>query len=272
MARRRSRVGVSAQSAHHGHRQCHARFLFRRRPHATPAAAVAHALALAAEGADLLDIGGESTRPGAPAESESEELARVIPVIEQLAGQTDAALSIDTQKPAVAKAALAAGAVIIKTSPQAAQTKMWKIAGAARAGYVAMHMQGTPQNMQNAPTYTDVTAEVRAFFDERLERFTEAGLDAEQVLFDPGIGFGKTVEHNLALLAGLERFKKMKRPLLVGASRKSFIGRLTEAAVEDRLAGSLACACRAAEAGAAVLRVHDVKETKQALQTWNAIR
>ena len=113
---------------------------------------------------------------------------------------------------------------------------------------------------------------MRAFFDERLERFTEAGLDAEQVLFDPGIGFGKTVEHNLALLAGLERFKKMKRPLLVGASRKSFIGRLTGAAVEDRLAGSLACACRAAEAGAAVLRVHDVKETKQALQTWNAIR
>ena len=241
--------------------------------HATPAAAVAHALALAAEGADLLDIGGESTRPGAPAVSESEELARVIPVIEQLAGQTDAALSIDTQKPAVAEAALAAGAVIIndiaanRTDPQ-----MWQIAVAARAGYVAMHMQGTPQNMQDAPTYTDVTAEVRAFFDERLERFTEAGLDAEQVLFDPGIGFGKTVEHNLALLAGLERFKKMKRPLLVGASRKSFIGRLTEAAVEDRLAGSLACACRAAEAGTAVLRVHDVKETIQALQIWTAIR
>ena len=241
--------------------------------HATPAAAVAHALALAAEGADLLDIGGESTRPGAPAVSESEELARVIPVIEQLAGQTDAALSIDTQKPAVAEAALAAGAVIIndiaanRTDPQ-----MWQIAVAARAGYVAMHMQGTPQNMQDAPTYTDVTAEVRAFFDERLERFTEAGLDAEQVLFDPGIGFGKTVEHNLALLAGLERFTNMKRPLLVGASRKSFIGRLTEAAVEDRLAGSLACACRAAEAGAAVIRVHDVKETNQALQTWNAIR
>jgi len=241
--------------------------------HATPAAAVAHALALAAEGADLLDIGGESTRPGAPAVSESEELARVIPVIEQLAGQTDAALSIDTQKPAVAKAALAAGAVIINDiAANRADPKMWQIASAARAGYVAMHMQGTPQNMQNAPTYTDVTAEVRAFFDERLERFTEAGLDAEQVLFDPGIGFGKTVEHNLALLAGLERFKKMKRPLLVGASRKSFIGRLTEAAVEDRLAGSLACACRAAEAGTAVLRVHDVKETIQALQIWTAIR
>lgn len=240
--------------------------------HATTEAAVAHALQLAAEGADLLDIGGESTRPGALAVTEAEELARVIPVIEQLADQTDAALSIDTQKPAVAEAALAAGAVVIndiaanRTDPQ-----MWQIAVAARAGYVAMHMQGTPQTMQDAPAYTEVVSEVRAFFDERLERFNEAGLNAEQVLFDPGIGFGKTVEHNLALLAGLERFKKMKRPLLVGASRKSFIGHLTGAAVEDRLAGSLACACRAAEAGAAVLRVHDVKETNQALQTWNAI-
>ena len=241
--------------------------------HATTEAAVAHALQLAAEGADLLDIGGESTRPGALAVTEAEELARVIPVIEQLANQTDAALSIDTQKPAVAEAALAAGAVVIndiaanRTDPQ-----MWQIAVAARAGYVAMHMQGTPQTMQDAPAYTEVVSEVRAFFDERLERFNEAGLNAEQVLFDPGIGFGKTVEHNLALLAGLERFKKMKRPLLVGASRKSFIGHLTGAAVEDRLAGSLACACRAAEAGAGVLRVHDVKETNQALQTWKAIR
>ena len=205
--------------------------------------------------------------------TEAEELARVIPVIEQLANQTDAALSIDTQKPAVAEAALAAGAVVIndiaanRTDPQ-----MWQIAVAARAGYVAMHMQGTPQTMQDAPAYTEVVSEVRAFFDERLERFNEAGLNADQVLFDPGIGFGKTVEHNLALLAGLERFKKMKRPLLVGASRKSFIGHLTGAAVEDRLAGSLACACRAAEAGAGVLRVHDVKETNQALQTWKAIR
>ena len=241
--------------------------------HATSEAAVAHALSLAAEGADILDIGGESTRPGAPAVSESEELARVIPVIEQLAGQTEAALSIDTQKPAVAEAAISAGAVIVndiaanRTEPQ-----MWKIVAATRAGYVAMHMQGTPQTMQDRPEYTEVVAEVRAFFEERLERFKKAGLNAEQVMFDPGIGFGKTVEHNLALLTGLERFTNMKRPLLVGASRKSFIGRLTEAAVEDRLAGSLACACRAAEAGAAVLRVHDVKETNQALQTWNAIR
>ena len=241
--------------------------------HATSEAAVAHALSLVAEGADILDIGGESTRPGAPAVSESEELARVIPVIEELAGKTETALSIDTQKPVVAEAAISAGAVIVndiaanRTEPQ-----MWKIVAATRAGYVAMHMQGTPQTMQDRPEYTEVVAEVRAFFEERLERFKKAGLNAEQVMFDPGIGFGKTVEHNLALLTGLERFTNMKRPLLVGASRKSFIGRLTEAAVEDRLAGSLACACRAAEAGAAVLRVHDVKETNQALQTWNAIR
>ena len=241
--------------------------------HATPEAAVAHALSLAAEGADILDIGGESTRPGAPAVSESEELARVIPVIEKLAGQTEAALSIDTQKPAVAEAAISVGAVIINdVAANRTEPQMWKIVAATRAGYVAMHMQGTPQTMQDAPEYTEVVAEVRAFFEERLEQFTKAGLNAEQVMFDPGIGFGKTVEHNLALLAGLERFTNMKRPLLVGASRKSFIGRLTEAAVEDRLAGSLACACRAAEAGSAVIRVHDVKETKQALQTWNAIR
>ena len=241
--------------------------------HATSEAAVAHALSLAAEGADILDIGGESTRPGAPAVPKAEELARVIPVIEQLAERTDAALSIDTQKPAVAEAALAAGAVIVNDiAANRTEPKMWRTVAAARAGYVAMHMQGTPQTMQDAPEYTDVVAEVRAFFKERLERFTEAGLDAEQVMFDLGIGFGKTVEHNLTLLAGLEHFKKMERPLLVGASRKSFIGRLTEAAVEDRLAGSLACACRAAEAGAAVIRVHDVKETNQALQTWNAIR
>ena len=241
--------------------------------HANPEAAVAHALSLAAEGADILDIGGESTRPGAPAVSESEELARVIPVIEQLAKQTEAALSIDTQKPAVAEAAISAGAVIINDiAANRTEAQMWKIVAAARAGYVAMHMQGTPQTMQDAPEYTEVVAEVRAFFEERLERFTEVGLNTEQVMFDPGIGFGKTVEHNLALLTGLERFTNMKRPLLVGASRKSFIGRLTEAAVEDRLAGSLACACRAAEAGAAVLRVHDVKETNQALETWNAIR
>ena len=240
--------------------------------HATPEAAVAHALALAAEGADILDIGGESTRPGAPTVSEAEELARVIPVIEQLAGQTEAALSIDTQKPAVAEAALAAGAVIVndiaanRTEPQ-----MWEIAATARAGYVAMHMQGTPQTMQDAPAYTDVVTEVHTFFEERLERFTEAGLNPEQVMFDPGIGFGKTVEHNLALLAGLEQFTKMARPILVGASRKSFLGHLTGADTNQRLPGSLACACRAAAAGAAVVRVHEVKETAQALRVWAAV-
>ena len=169
--------------------------------HATPEAAVAHALSLAAEGADILDIGGESTRPGAPAVSESEELARVIPVIEQLARQTEAALSIDTQKPAVAEAAISAGAVIINDiAANRTEPKMWKIVATTRAGYVAMHMQGTPQTMQDAPEYTEVVAEVRAFFEERLERFTKAGLNAEQVMFDPGIGFGKTVEHNFCLL------------------------------------------------------------------------
>ncbi len=241
--------------------------------HATTTAAVAHALGLAAEGADILDIGGESTRPGAPAVAEQEELARVIPVIETLAGRTSAAISIDTRKPIVAEAALAAGASIVNDiAANRSDPAMWQITSAAGAGYVAMHMQGTPQTMQEAPDYTDVVTEVADFFEQLLNLLTKAGLNPEHVILDPGIGFGKTLEHNLALLAGLERFTKMQRPLLVGASRKSLIGRLTGAPVEERLPGSLACACRAAEAGAAVLRAHDVKETIQAIQTWNAIR
>lgn len=241
--------------------------------HATTTAAVAHALGLAAEGADILDIGGESTRPGAPAVAEQEELARVIPVIETLAGRISAAISIDTRKPIVAEAALAAGASIVNDiAANRSDPAMWQITSAAGAGYVAMHMQGTPQTMQEAPDYTDVVTEVADFFEQLLNLLTKAGLNPEHVILDPGIGFGKTLEHNLALLAGLERFTKMQRPLLVGASRKSLIGRLTGAPVEERLPGSLACACRAAEAGAAVLRVHDVKETIQAIQTWNAIR
>lgn len=240
--------------------------------HATTDDAVAHALALAEEGADILDIGGESTRPGAPPVSEADELTRVIPVIKKLAGATSAALSVDTQKTTVAAAALEAGAVIIndiaahRTHPQ-----MWQTAAAAGAGYVAMHMQGTPQTMQEAPTYDDVVTAVDDFFGVRLEATAMAGLPAEQVALDPGLGFGKSLEHNLALLGALEHFTKWQRPLLVGASRKSFIGHLTGADVGDRLPGSLACACRAAEAGAGIMRVHEVRETAHTLKTWAAI-
>ena len=234
--------------------------------------AVEHALRLAEEGADILDIGGESTRPGATPVDESVELSRVIPVIEKLAGQTQAALSIDTQKPTVAQAAVKAGAVIINDIAANRENEaMWQLVAETGAGYVAMHMQGTPQTMQEAPQYDNVVNDVEAFFISRMTRWNDWGMALEQVVLDPGIGFGKTVEHNLALLAALERFTKMQRPLLVGASRKSFIGHVTNTEVNDRLPGSLACACRAAQAGAGVVRVHDVKETVQALQTWEAI-
>ena len=234
--------------------------------------AVEHALRLAEEGADILDIGGESTRPGAESVGGSVELSRVIPVIEKLAGQTQAALSIDTQKPTVAQAAVKAGAVIINDiAANREDEAMWQLVAETGAGYVAMHMQGTPQTMQEAPQYDNVVNDVEAFFISRMTRWNDWGMAPEQVVLDPGIGFGKTVEHNLALLAALERFTKMQRPLLVGASRKSFIGHVTNTEVNDRLPGSLACACHAAQAGAGIVRVHDVKETVQALQTWEAI-
>ena len=234
--------------------------------------AVEHALRLAEEGADILDIGGESTRPSATPVDESVELSRVIPVIEKLAGQTQAALSIDTQKPTVAQAAVKAGAVIINDiAANREDEAMWQLVAETGAGYVAMHMQGTPQTMQEAPQYDNVVNDVEAFFISRMTRWNDWGMALEQVVLDPGIGFGKTVEHNLALLAALERFTKMQRPLLVGASRKSFIGHVTNTEVNDRLPGSLACACHAAQAGVDIVRVHDVKETVQALQTWEAI-
>ena len=234
--------------------------------------AVEHALRLADEGADILDIGGESTRPSATPVDESEELSRVISIIEKLAGQTQAALSIDTQKPTVAQAAVKAGAVIINDiAANREDEAMWQLVAETGAGYVAMHMQGTPQTMQEAPQYDNVVNDVEAFFISRMTRWNDWGMALEQVVLDPGIGFGKTVDHNLALLAALERFTKMQRPLLVGASRKSFIGHVTNTEVNDRLPGSLACACHAAQAGAGIVRVHDVKETVQALQTWEAI-
>ena len=234
--------------------------------------AVEHALRLAAEGADILDIGGESTRPGAESVDDSVELSRVIPVIKKLTDQTKAALSIDPQKPAVAQAALGAGAVIINDIAANREDEvMWQLVAKTGVGYVAMHMLDTPQTMQKSPKYKNVVNDVEAFFYCRMERWTDWGMTLEQVVLDPGIGFGKTVEHNLALLVALERFTRIGRPLLVGASRKSFIGHVTGAEVENRLPGSLACACHAAQAGVGIIRVHDVKETVQALQIWEAI-
>lgn len=239
-----------------------------------PAAAVAHALQLVADGADILDIGGESTRPNATPVSEAEELRRVLPVIEQLAALVRVPLSIDTQKPAVARAALAAGASIVNDiAANRAEDAMWRLVAETDAGYVAMHMQGTPADMQTAPRYDNVVLEVEGFFAERLERFARSGLRAEQVALDVGIGFGKTVEHNLQLLRALGGFRRFARPLLLGVSRKSFLARVGGAAGEasGRLPGSLACALWAAGQGVALLRVHDVAETHQALAVQHTI-
>ena len=234
--------------------------------------AVSHALDLVQQGAELLDIGGESTRPGAEPVSEVEELRRVIPVIERLAAQVKVPISIDTMKPSVARAALAAGASLVNdVAAHRSDEAMWRVVAETGAGYVAMHMQGLPQTMQAQPTYSDVVREVEVFFHERMQRLNAAGVDADQVVFDVGIGFGKTLEHNLQLLAAMRSFTKLGRPLLLGVSRKSFIGALTGAGIEERVAGSLACTCLAVEAGVQIIRTHDMAETVQAVRVTEAI-
>ncbi len=235
-------------------------------------AAVAHGLNLVAQGAEILDIGGESTRPGAEPVSEAEELRRVLPVIELLAGRVRVPLSIDTTKPAVARAALAAGASIVNdVAAHREEVFMWQVVAEFEAGYVCMHARGTPRTMQENPVYGDVVREVGEFFHERLGRLTASGVFAERIVLDVGIGFGKTVEHNLQLLANLRSFTTMARPLLIGVSRKSFIGKQLGVELDERLPASLACACGAVESGAQIIRAHDVAETVQAVRMTEAV-
>jgi dihydropteroate synthase len=235
-------------------------------------AAAAHALKLAGQGAEILDVGGESTRPGAEPVSEAEELRRVLPVIKQLAGRVKIPLSIDTMKPAVARAALEAGASIVNDiAANRDNDAMRRVVAEYQAGYVCMHAQGTPQTMQKNPVYADVVREVGDFFRERLKKLNAGGVPADQVMLDVGIGFGKTMEHNLLLLANLHRFTTMARPLLIGVSRKSFIGKLLGTNVNERLPASLACACRAVESGVQIIRAHDVAETVQAVRMTEAV-
>ena len=234
-------------------------------------AAVEHGLKLIEQGADILDIGGESTRPHAVPVGEAEELRRVLPVIQQLAARVTIPLSIDTTKPGVARAALQAGASLVNdVAANRADDAMWRVVAEAGAGYVCMHTRGTPATMQANPVYDDVVRAVGDFFSERLERMSGCGLSREQIILDAGIGFGKTLEHNLQLLGGLEHFRGFGRPLLVGASRKSFIGKLL-GETADRLPASLACACFAVEAGAQIIRAHDVAETVQAIRLTEAL-
>jgi dihydropteroate synthase len=235
-------------------------------------AAVAHSLQLVELGAEIIDVGGESTRPGALPVEEAEELRRVLPVIERLAGQVRVPISIDTVKPGVARAALDAGASIVNdVAANREDPALWRLVGEARAGYVCMHMQGTPQTMQANPSYTNVAREVGEFFGERIRRLSDCGVGREQIILDPGIGFGKTAEHNLQLLGAARGFARLARPLLVGVSRKSFIGKLLGAELAARLPGALACACMAVAAGVHIIRAHDVAETVQAIRMTEAI-
>jgi dihydropteroate synthase len=235
-------------------------------------AAVAHALRLVEQGAEIIDVGGESARPGAQAVSEAEELRRVMPVLQELAVRLKVPISIDTVKPGVARAALAAGVSIVNdVAANREDTALLKLAAETGAGYVCMHAQGTPQSMQANPAYRDVVAEVGTFFSRQLGRLADCGVRPEQVILDPGIGFGKTVEHNLQLLGAIPCFTSLKRPLLLGVSRKSFIGKLLGASLAERLPGALACACLGVATGIQIVRVHDVPETVQAVRMTEAI-
>ncbi|MBN2685613.1 MAG: dihydropteroate synthase [Pontiellaceae bacterium] len=228
-----------------------------------PGAAVAHALEMEAQGADLIDIGGESTRPGADPVSAEEEIRRTVPVIEGIRAQSNVVLSIDTMKAEVAAAALAAGADIINdVSGFEADPQMVHTAAETQAGVVLMHMQGTPCTMQHAPAYDDVVEEVGAYLAARAAWAEEQGVARERIVLDPGIGFGKTQEHNLELLRGLPKLAERGYPLLIGASRKRFIGAITgRTAPADRTAGSLGVAAWSVANGAHILRVHDVIDT-----------
>ena len=237
-----------------------------------PQCAIDHALRLVEEGAEIIDIGGESTRPGAEPVSEAEELKRVLPVIGALAPRLTVPLSVDTMKAAVARAALEAGASIVNdVGASRTDPALWEAVAEAGAGYVCMHMQGDPRTMQNHPAYGDVRREVGEFFFERIQRLSHCGIAREQIILDPGIGFGKTLEHNLELLGGLQGFSALQRPLLIGVSRKSFLGKLLGADLNARLPAALACSCLAIQAGAQMIRAHDVAPTVQALRMAEAI-
>ena len=231
-------------------------------------AAVERGLQIAAEGADIIDIGGESTRPGAEPISEKEELKRVIPVIEKLRAKIDIPISIDTSKSAVARAALDAGAAMINdVTAGRGDEKMFALAATQNAALVLMHMQGEPRTMQKNPQYGDVVREVADFFRQRYSRALESGVDPMTLAFDPGIGFGKTLEHNLSLLRNLEQLRVHDRPLAVGVSRKSFLGKLMDGSeMSDRLAPTVAFTAILRERGADIIRVHDVKENIAALR------
>ena len=231
------------------------------------AAAVAHAVRLVEEGADLLDIGAESTRPGANVVNEAEERRRAIPVVTAVAKAVTVPISIDTSKAAVARAALDAGAVLVNdVTALRGDPAMVDVVARAGAGIVLMHMQGTPRTMQQAPHYDDVVEEVSAFFEERIRFAMAHGIVRRQIILDPGIGFGKLLAHNLALLAQLRRFVQFECPLLVGVSQKGFLGQLVDRPVQERQWATAAAVAMAVDRGAGILRVHDVRAMKDVVR------
>lgn len=235
------------------------------------ASAVDAGLRMVEEGADILDVGGESTRPGAEPVAEDEEIRRVVPVIEGLAS-AGVPISIDTRKAGVARAALAAGASIVNDVSGARDPEMFETVAACGAGLVLMHMRGDPRDMQVSPEYGDVVSEVRTYLNERVESAIFAGITADRIAIDPGIGFGKTLEHNLSLLRNLSSFSGLRCPIVVGPSRKRFIGAvLDDAPVEDRLEGTAGAVAWLAAIGADIVRVHDVREMSRVVRVVDAI-
>ena len=234
-----------------------------------PHAAVHHARKLADDGADIIDLGGESTRPGAAPVSEDEERRRVIPVLEKI---HDLCVSVDTRRPAVMRAALEAGASMINDVQALRTPGAIEALGNSHCAVCLMHMKGEPATMQREPHYDDVVAEVREFLRQRATAAEKAGIARERLVIDPGFGFGKTAEHNLTLLARLAEFSELGLPLLAGLSRKSTIGKVTGRPMAERVAGSLAMALLALQGGATILRVHDVKETRDVMAVWESVR
>ena len=235
--------------------------------------AVAHGLRQVEEGADILDVGGESTRPGAKPITEGKEIARVIPVIRELA-KTDALISIDSRHARVMEAALNAGAAIVNdVTALGGDPKSLSLVAEAGVPVVLVHMRGDPGTMQDDPRYDDVVGDIRDYLARRIEACVKAGIDPSRIVIDPGIGFGKTVVHNMTLIANLSAFKALGCPVMLGLSRKAFIGKLGgEGQPKQRLGGSLAANLIGVDQGADILRVHDVMETKQALSVWQAFK
>jgi dihydropteroate synthase len=238
--------------------------------HASTAAAIAHAQQLITDGADILDIGGESTRPGAATVSEQQELDRVLPVIEGLRG-ISVPISIDTWKPQVMRAALAAGASMVNDINALQEEGALAAVAGSNAAVCLMHKQGVPQTMQQQPHYTDVIAEVSAFLRDRISAVQAAGIARDRIVIDPGFGFGKTLAHNLDLLRELEAFCALGVPVLAGLSRKSMLGTITGRDVEHRVHASVAAALLAVQRGAKIVRVHDVGATVDALKVWQVV-